>query len=308
MKVDPALLPSLEALLRLKSVTAAAREQHVSQSAMSQRLKKLRDTLGDPLLVPAGGGLDLSERARALQTPLRTALEQLEQALLVGQEFVPAQTQRHFRVASVDMGELFVLPHLMARVQEQAPGLQISFRRPGLRTEQNLQDLATGALDLWVGGPQLPAQAGYRTRLVGQEPWGLLCSRQHDLVDAEDPFGVWLRSRHMVVSTGEHGPNPIDLHLREQGLERRIAVRVGHFLAAPHIIARSDLVMLMSGSLAQWAAAQVPGLVALPPPLPLPMLPIRMIWHERSHRDPGHRWMRTLALETTREGFVALEP
>lgn len=306
MKVDPALLVSLEALLRLQSVTAAAAEQHITQSAMSQRLKRLRADLKDPLLVSAGGRSVLTERAVAMQTPLRLALESLAQATEVGTAFVPATAQRTFTIASADVGELFVLPLLMAHLQAHAPGIRVTFRRPEPESERLLSQLERGTLDLAVGAPHMLERAGFRTRVIGHEGFALLCREDHPILHPGATLADYLACRHLVVSTDNSPGGLVDMELSKRGVSRDVVARVSHFVSAPFVVAQSDLVLLTGRSIALRMARDLP-LQLLEPPLPLPQIPVRMLWHDRSHHDAGHRWLRELSASVTIEAFEALE-
>lgn len=305
MKVDPALLVSLEALLRLQSVTAAAAEQHITQSAMSQRLKRLRAHLGDPLLVVVGGRSVLTGRAEAMQAPLRQALEALAQATELGTDFTPETAQRTFTVASPDVGELFVLPRLMACLQAQAPGVRVFFRRPAREPERMMADLERGTMDLAVGAPEVVGRAGFRTRVIGHEGFAMLCRQDHPILGPGATLADYLRCRHLVVSTSTSPGGMVDEALSKHGVSRSVVARVSHFVSAPFVVAQSDLVLLTGRSLALRMARELP-LQLLEPPLPLPQVAVRMLWHDRSHHDAGHRWLRELSRTVTLETFTAL--
>ncbi len=304
LPVDPNLLVSLDALLRLRNVTAAAQCLGISQSAMSQRLRKLREGLGDALLVPAGGSLVLTQRAEAMQQPLTQALEALAQATRIGADFDPAQTERTFVLASLDVGDLLVLPHAMQRCQEQAPGIRLRFRDLGPK-DQAFHSLVGGELDLIVGGTPPPALPGLRTRVIGSEPLVVIARSGHPLLGEGLTLERWLSCRHLVVGVGR-GPNPLDQALERMGKKREIAAWTGNMVPAPFTIAQTDLVMGMGASLAL-RMAKLLDLQIYPHPLAPPPIQVRMTWHERAHQDPAHRWLRDLAHQVTVDCFEALE-
>lgn len=305
LPVDPNLLVSLEALLRLRNVTAAAQALGVSQSAMSQRLRKLREGLGDSLLVPAGGSLVLTHRAQSMQQALREALEALEQATRIGQDFDLAQTERTFVLATLDVGDLLVLPSAMQRCEAEAPGLRLRFRDLGPK-DRAFHELLSGDLDLIVGGTPPPDLPGLRTRLIGAEPLVVIARRGHPLLGQGITLDRWLACRHLVVGVGS-GLNPLDEQLKSRGLYRDIAAWTGNMVPAPFTIAQTDLVMGMGKSLALRMAALLDLEIHAHPASP-PLIQIRMTWHERAQQDPAHQWLRELAFAVTQECFVAMQP
>lgn len=304
LPVDPNLLVSLEALLRLRSVTAAAEALGVSQSAMSQRLRKLREGLGDTLLVPAGGALVLTQRAQSMQQPLREALEALELATRIGQDFDLRSAERTFVLATLDVGDLLVLPSAMHRCEVEAPGIRLRFRDLGLK-DRAFHALVRGDLDLIVGGTPPPDLPGLRTRVIGAEPLVIIARKGHPHLNAGITQERWLACRHLVVGVGT-GANPLDEALAELGLARDIAAWTGNMVPAPFTIAQTDLVMGMGKSLAL-RMAKLLDLEIHPHPMSPPPIQVRMTWHERAQQDPAHRWFRELALQVTLDCFEALE-
>ncbi|MFT5587756.1 MAG: DNA-binding transcriptional LysR family regulator [Cognaticolwellia sp.] len=305
LPVDPNLLLSLDTLLRLRNVTAAAAALGVTQSAMSQRLRKLREGLGDALLVPAGGALVLTHRAQSMQRPLRQALEALKAATRIGEDFDLAQAERTFVLASLDIGDLLVLPQAMQRCEAQAPGIRLRFRDLGLK-DRAFHELVSGDLDLIVGGTSPPDLPGLRTRIIGAEPLVVIARKAHPHLSRGITLERWLECRHLVVGVGA-GANALDEVLAHQGLSRDIAAWTGNMVPAPFTIAQTDLVMGMGKSLAL-RMAKLLDLEIHTHPLSPPPIQVRMTWHERAQQDPAHRWFRELAYTVTLDSFEALEP
>ena len=122
--LDLNLLPALEALLKRRNVTEAARDVGLSQPAMSRALARLREVLGDPLLVRTGSGYALSPRGQQLSAQLITALDHVK-AVFRDPGFDPAKTERVIRIAGIDTHTLLLAPPLMARLAREAPGIDI---------------------------------------------------------------------------------------------------------------------------------------------------------------------------------------
>lgn len=304
LPVEPNLLVSLDALLRLRNVTAAAAALGVTQSAMSQRLRKLREGLDDALLVPAGGTLVLTHRAQAMQQPLAEALEALRQATRIGAGFDPACAECTFILACLDVGDLLVLPKAMQLCQAQAPGIRLRFRDLGPK-DQAFHALVGGELDLIVGGSPPPPLPGLRTRVIGAEPLVVIARADHPLLRKGLTLESWLACRHLVIGVGK-GPNPLDQALAKMGRERQIAAWTGNMVPAPFTIAQTDLVMGIGASVAQ-RMAKLLDLEVYPHPLNPPPIQVRMTWHARAHQDPAHQWLRKLAHKVTLDCFEALE-
>lgn len=289
--VDANLLLALHALLAEKNVTRAAKRVGREQSSMSHALGRLRDHFGDPLLVPAGRAMVLTERARSLVEPVTAALTQLERVFAASAPFDPRTCTRTFHVATTDNVELYLLPALVAILAAEAPSVDL--RCYHLPVDWR-GDLARGDLDLKLGrGYELPAG------LLAEE---LMDERLVGVVRAEHPIGEapilaeYLRFAHVVVSPasapGSTTRASVDGALERQGFTRRVAVSVPHFLVAPHLVASTDLVLTVSERLIAPFLAPL-GLRVVALPFELHSYPLTQVWAERSHQDPAHVFLRS---------------
>jgi DNA-binding transcriptional LysR family regulator len=285
-------------LLESRGVSAAARRLGVSQPAMSHALRGLRAALGDPLLVAGARGMAPTPRAAALEAPLRRLLAELEVALSEGPGFDPARATRRFTLATWDGLGLNLLPGLLAHLRVHAPGVDLVVRPlppdgagPGL--EAGLLDLA-----LEVRPAELP---GLRQRAVVDDDFVCVVRADHPAVGATLDLATFLRLPHVLISPQGEGRSVVDLRLAERGLERRVQLRIHSFLAAPLVVARSDLVLTAPRSLAEAMGALAP-LRLLPPPLSLPPFTVKMVWHERREADPAHAWLRAAVAGALRGG------
>lgn len=296
--VDLNLLVALDALLQAGSVTGAAARLGLSQPAMSHRLRRLRALFGDPLLVAGRRGLVPTPRAQQLAERLRGALGELGGLVRQPERFDPATARRPFQVCSNDLGDLCVMPLVLAEVSRVAPGVALVTRAPwpGM-----LDAFERGELDLAVGGA-LPEGHGLVQRKVAEDDWQCLARAGHPQVRGKLTPQAWAALPHLLVSPTGAGPGVVDEVLAARGLTRRIAYRTPHFLGAPFIVARSDLVLTAPGSLVRHMARLLP-LQVFAPPVPLPRGRIHMVFHGRMQADAGHRWLRELAAACTREGI-----
>jgi LysR family transcriptional regulator, transcriptional activator of nodD3 and syrA len=285
-RVDLNLLVVLGALVEHGSVTGAAAALGLTQPTVSHALGRLRGLLGDPILVRAGRGMVRTPRAEALGPALRRLLGDVRRVLAHELDFDPRASNRAFVVACPDLLVAF-LPDLLGRFAREAPAASLEIRSPpaGLGAL-----LAEGALDLAV----LPAGGegpGLVQRAVGTARWCVLARRRHPAIkrgclDVE----AWLGSPHVVVRamTGTVGRE-----LARRGLERRVAFIAPTSLAAAHAVANADWFFAAPREPVRRLASDL-DLVMLEPPLALPPLRVALVWHERMHADPGHRWLREL--------------
>jgi DNA-binding transcriptional LysR family regulator len=296
--LDLDLLLTLEVLLEQRNVTRAAATLGLTQSAVSQRLRRLRESLGDPLLVAGGQGLVLTERAQLMREPLASALAALRAAVTLGAPFEPARDGRLFTIACSDVGELVVMPGLLRRLEREAPGITVRMRLPGPDVGHELQ---TSQLDLAVGffGED---RAGLRSCVLGHERFVVCCQPGHRLLGPGYAMSDYLECRHLLIAPRGEAEGVVDQLLAEQGLRRELGGVVGNFAAAPFVASSTELVLTCPATLAYTLARHIP-LQILEPPLQLPTFPISMVWHERSQLDEAHRWFRALSAEETRSAF-----
>ena len=294
--IDLNLLVVLDALLTEKHVTRTGLRLHLSQPAISHSLNKLRVLLDDPLLIRQGNEVVLSALAQNLQAPLKDILGQIE--ILLGQsiDFVPADSQRTFRVAMSDYGAAIVLPKLIVQLRAQAPGTSlvvIQDSRLGM-----LEQVEQGKIDLAVGVfAALPADVS--SDVLFEETFTCLLNRRSLPENGVLDLDSYLARPHLLVSTDGSTQGEVDNVLRSQGLQRRVAVNVPHWGAAPGMIADTDLIL----TVATRTLDNLPlgdTLVSLAPPLTVAPFNYVQVWHNRFNQDPAHRWLRELVKQVSK--------
>ena len=294
--VDLNLLVVLDALLTEKHVTRTGLRLHLSQPAISHSLNKLRVLLDDPLLIRQGHDVVLSALAQNLQAPLKGILGQIETLLGQSIDFVPADSQRTFRVAMSDYGAAIVLPKLLVQLRAQAPGTSlvvIQDSRLGM-----LEQVEQGKIDLAVGVfAALPADVS--SDVLFEETFTCLLNRRSLPENGVLDLDSYLARPHLLVSTDGSTQGEVDNVLRSQGLQRRVAVNVPHWGAAPGMIADTDLIL----TVATRTLDNLPlgdTLVALAPPLTVAPFNYVQVWHNRFNQDPAHRWLRELVKQVSK--------
>jgi len=287
--IDLNLLVALDALLAERSVTRAADRVGLSQPAMSRALGRLRALFGDRLLVRTAAGLAPTPRAEALAARLRHVLAEVGQ-MVRAPVFDPANLRGAVRIAMPDYLSVLVLPRLLRDLERQAPGLDIVLAQPRATTPSELE---SGTLDLALGNfPEVPA--GFYGKTLATDGFACVVRRGHPALDAPLTPERYAGLRHALITVrDDRSPGAVDEALARLGLERRIALRVPNFLAAPLIVAETDLVITLPRRLAQWLAGRADAQV-LEPPLDLGRFSIRLLWHERRRDDAEHAWLRAM--------------
>lgn len=283
------LLVVLDALLAERSVTRAAARLHMSQPAMSAAVGRLRDWLGDPLLVRGAGGYTLTTRAEELVGPLRHILEDIERTLQKPGDFDPSSAQRTFRIAANDAFELVVLPPLVQHLQHTAP--QVRLLIESTEGVVPVDALTHGEVDVaWGHFEATPP--GLRTQVMMHDTLACLARQDHPHIQGELSLMQFCTASHLMVALkGNTLPDLVQRRMAESGLSLNIALQVPHMLAAPVIVLTSDYLLTLPTRVAR-CYADLLGLQFLHLPFEYPPFALCLVWHERVHRDPAMVWLR----------------
>ena len=286
--IDLNLLVVLDALLTEKHVTRTGARLHLSQPAISHSLSKLRVLLDDPILIRQGSEVVLSALAQNLQAPLKEILSQIEILLGKSIDFVPANSHRTFRLAMSDYGAAIVLPKLLRQLRAEAPNTTLVVTQDS--RHGMFEQITQGKIDLALGVfPNLSADIS--SEVLFEETFSCLLDRStlpaSGLLDLDN----YLLRPHISVSVDGCSNGEIDRLLRDEGLQRRIAVSVPHWRTAPSMISNTDLILTVATRTLHNALLDE-ELVSLSPPLRIPPFPFVQIWHNRFGEDPAHMWLR----------------
>lgn len=285
--IDLNLLVVLDALLTEKHVTRTGARLHLSQPAISHSLSKLRVLLDDPILIRQGEVV-LSALAQNLQAPLKEILSQIEILLGKSIDFVPANSHRTFRLAMSDYGAAIVLPKLLRQLRAEAPNTTLVVTQDS--RHGMLEQIAQGKIDLALGVfPNLSADIS--SEVLFEETFSCLLDRSTLPANGQLDLDNYLLRPHISVSVDGCSNGEIDRLLRDEGLQRRIAVSVPHWRTAPSMISNTDLILTVATRTLDNALLDE-ELVSLSPPLPIPPFPFVQLWHNRFGEDPAHRWLR----------------
>lgn len=286
-RLDLNLIRVLIAVHETRSVTAAAERLALSQPAVSYGLGKLRRTYGDRLFHRGAGGLSATPLAERIYRQYREAMTAVEQTLDDVERFDPQRSTRSFRIAMSDIGALFFLPPLHARLQEVAPRTEIEVVQVG--TDDLVEDLASGRLDAAVGN--LPSIRGRtQSEVLFVERYVCLMRRDHPDVGATLALDAFLRARHVMVNSPFSGHRLVDDALAERGVARDIAIRIPHFTMLPQLLAQSDLMVILPSRVAALFASQSPCR-SVDLPVPVPAFEVRLHWHGHYARHATTQWL-----------------
>lgn len=280
--IDLNLLTSLDALLVEQNVTRAAKRLGLSQPAVSHALRRLRDLLDDPLLVRDKAGMAATPRALALRGPVRAALDAAEVVLRSKPAFDPATAERTFTISMADQGSFLLLPPLVQRLAREAPGIRVEVR-PASHQLPDDCELAIGVFE--------PPPSGVEDEKLWHEDF--VCLLRKGSPGARGPFDRkrYVALAHLVVAPRGAPGSFVDDLLARTNERRTVAIRVPHFLVAPHVIAATDLCWTAPESIARVFVEQLP-LVTRDVPVRLDGFTITMRWHARMAHDPGLAWLR----------------
>jgi DNA-binding transcriptional LysR family regulator len=291
-RIDLNLLIHLYALLTERSVTRAAARVGIGQSAMSHNLARLRELFGDELLTRGSDGMRLTPRAVTLLEPVRTMLAQVEALVSRDQAFDPATAVRTFRFGLPDSMEILIMPALLARMREVAPGIHL--RLYNFDASRLFDDLDADEMDLAIGyGTLQQGQFHHKRRKLFTDPY--LCMFNAEKTGIAPPISLddYVRLPHVLTSLrpGRSVRGVVDEALEKLGLRRSVALTTPRFLTVPSLVARTPVIVTMQARLARLFAAEF-GLSLSPPPVELSEVTVSLLWHASYDHDPAHTWLR----------------
>lgn len=298
--LDLNLLRVFDEVMTERNLTRAADNLAMTQPAVSNALRRLRDALGDELVVRAGYGVQPTPTALAWWPSVREALEQLRETF-APVEFDPSETTATFTLAMADATASLLIPPLVAVVEHEAPG--VSLRMIPLTTRDPRKLLAEDDLDLAIGHfPAAIAALGmeemrsdiastYRHQRLYSSPHVCVMRLGHPLAERELTLDDYCDAHHLLVSFSGRPFGHVDEALAALGRSRRILVTVNQFFTAGIIVANSDLLTALPRHFLA-STGTTDKVAARPLPFELPTVEVHAMWHRRRETKPGHAWLR----------------
>lgn len=282
-RLDIKQLRVLSALLDLNNLSQVARKMGLTQQAISEQLRKLRDLFDDRLFIRQGNSMIATPKALSMQQPISDILKQLD-ALLEPDLFTPQTYKGVFTISATDYATQALLPQLFNITRRKAPGLKLIVRD---FASDNINQLITaGELDLLITFPEfIPDNLAYVTLFEEQH----LCITGCDNEFTKQPLTLAQVAAHpqLVVSPsranlrGSH-----DQWFAEKGLQRNIVMSVPSFSAVPDILHTTDMLAFYPSRLLPTSKVKELEVEALPP-----TFKVIAAWHPRTNDSEIHRWL-----------------
>lgn len=297
--LDLNLLRVFDEVMAERSLTRAARNLSLTQPAVSNALRRLRETLGDELLLRSGQGVAPTPYALKLWPTVREALRQLQQSLAPG-AFEPADAQNVFSLSMADATAAMLVPALGRLLQRVAPGISLRVmslvtRDPRPLLETGEADLAIGYFPAVIADLTAHAQAGeavaFMHHRLYDSDYVCVLRRGHELATGPLDVERYAAARHLLVSFSGRPYGFVDEALAGLGQERRIAMTVNQFFTAGQVVAQSDLVTVLPRHFLP-VTGIADQLVLRELPFPSPAVHIDAVWHRRTDASAAHQWLR----------------
>lgn len=308
---DLGLLATLDALLQEGSVTGAARRLGLSTPAMSHALSRIRERLGDDLLVRAGRGMVLTPRAERLKARVHAVVDEARRTLEPERAFSPAELEESYSVLASDYVLTILGLGVDQRLRDEAPRCRLRFVPNG---PDDAIQLREGGADLAIGiYGELPQEM--KSRVLLTDRFVVVVREGHPGVGKRISLEQYIRLQHLQIAPRGRPGGYVDDVLRDGGLSRHVTRALPYFLPGLYVTSKTDYVLTVSERVARQMAPSL-GLRILEPPIELQPYALSLVWHPRFDGDPGHRFVRNAfveaarasAAETHQDARVRLDP
>lgn len=301
MRYDLNLLPVFLALMEERNVTRAAERLGITQPALSNALVRLRGMLQDPLFIRERYGMQPTQKAEALAPGIAAAVASLDELILGQQGFDPTKAERLITIAPNSYVEFVLVPAIVARLMERAPGIRLRLTPYG--TDLAETGVISGATAMVLGRIVDPPDNLVVQHLM-DESLACVVRADHPQVNKRMSRKQYEQLKHVNVLPPGRLRAGLFQALERQGLRREVAVSVTHFLAIPEMVAVTDYCATLPSLICRHLASD-PRLKVLSAPVDLGTFPVEMAWHVRYRHDPAHQWLRALISEVAREAVTA---
>lgn len=310
--LDLNLLRVFDEVMAERSLTRAARNLSLTQPAVSNALRRLRETLGDELVQRSGQGMAPTSRALAIWPAVREALQQLQESL-VPSEFVPGTANTTFVLAMADATAAEVMPGLIETLDQEAPGVSmrvvpLTTRDPRRMLDEETCDIAVGYFPSLLADLTAHAQSGEPLPFLHQRLYDgeYVCVMRKDHPLATGPFTLnrFCAARHMLVSFSGRPYGFIDESLASLGRERHVVLTVNQFFTAGRVVANSNLLTVLPRHFVR-VTGIADQLVLRPLPFDVSPVHVDAVWHRRSQQRSAHAWLRQALVRAADKAFSA---
>jgi DNA-binding transcriptional LysR family regulator len=291
-KINLNFLQALDALLTERNVTRAAERLYVSQSAMSNTLNQLRDVFEDDLLVRGKRCMELTPKAKSLQSDLHHHIEALQQLVVQAPMFNPAESTQVFNIAMADVVALTLLPPLVKHLYDIAPNIQLKIRHLDyVDTERPfVEDGIDIAMALQIKStPHLNSEYAFETMS------SIIAHKSHRIFSKKITLASFLKEKHIRIQyfQGPKHKTKLDTKLESLGKKRDIYLTLTDLIPAFRTLGQTDLIASIPMRFSDTFLNKF-NLKAHPMPFQLDTRPIQTIWLRQNDNDPGLMWLREM--------------
>lgn len=294
--VDLNLFLVFKAIYRSGSVTQAGDQVCMTQSAVSNALKRLRERFDDPLFVRTPKGMVPTPMADQLIGLVEEGLAKFNQALDQVRRYDPATSDRLFKIAINDIGQLVIMPLLLSSARAVAPAIR--FETVGASAEEARQMMVDGQIDIAIGSWKPMGNSFHELRLFNDK-FVALMNANHEIQSEQLCFDEYFSAEHLAYRPSGASDAALQATLVEADMlvRRKVVLTAAHTLGLSSILASSSLVLTVPLRLGQALMASRDDLRIAQLPFTVRPFSIRQQWHDRTHADAGHIWLRRLCLE-----------
>lgn len=308
---DLNLLRVFDEVMAERSLTRAAQNLSLTQPAVSNALRRLRESLDDELVRRNGQTMEPTPQALALWSTVRESLRQL-QAALSPSAFEPAEAEDSFVLAMADATAAELLPELMRILETEAPGVSLHVlplvsRDPRKLLEDESLDLAVGFFPAVLADLAARAQVGKGIPYAHQRLYDghYVCAMRsgHPLASSVLTLDQFCAARHLLVSFAGRSFGFIDEALALIQRKRKVALTVNQFFTAGYTAANTDLLTVLPQHFAK-VIGSVNGLVHQALPFEVPEVHVDALWHRRMESSAAHLWLRETVARVAAKAYA----
>ena len=304
--LDLNLLRVFDEVMVERSLTRAGLRLSMTQPAVSNALKRLRETVGDDLFRRNGFGVEPTAYAETIWPTVRDALQQLRDTLSPG-VFDPSTDERTFVLTMADVTATMLMPGLMRWLTAQAP--HVNIRLLPLTTRDPRDALQSGAVELAIGHfPGVMAELAanhlqesasrFSHERLYESRYVVAMRRDHPLAGQTIALDDYCAAQHLLVNFSGRAQGYVDEALAQQGLERRVSLTVNQFFTAARVVANTDMITTLPHHFLQ-ASGMAEALWITELPLPVPPVVVDALWSKTLDTQPAHQWLRSAVLQAS---------
>ena len=313
--LDLNLLRVFDEVMAERSLTRAARNLHLTQPAVSNALRRLREALGDELVQRSGQGMAPTPRARAIWPAVRESLDQLQRSLTPS-EFIPGQAHTSFVLSMADATAAELMPGLVDILETEAPGVTLrvvplTTRDPRRLLDEDRCDLAVGYFPSVLADLTARSQSDeplpFEHQRIYDGEYVCVMRKDHPLAQQPLTLDAFCAARHMLVSFSGRAYGFIDETLASLGRRRQVVLTVNQFFTAGRVVAHSNLLTVLPRHF-----ISVTGMAdqVVLQKLPFEMAPVHVdaVWHRRTHLRGSHQWLRNAVMRAAEQSAMRKAP